>query len=82
VILNAGYATASSTLRFKLEVDVDGGRPPAEEDGRRTAGQIDAARLLGLASEPPHELAQKFTIGQLAHSAARSKLTNLRSKAL
>jgi hypothetical protein len=64
------------------QVDVHGRATPAVHDGGRAAGEVDGRRCTGGSTELAHERADALRIGQVAHSAARSKLTRRRISAL
>jgi hypothetical protein len=74
-------------LRLDLDVDVDRRRPPADENGGRSAGEVHVRFPIRRTAEQAHELPNARGVCELAHSyrrlsAARSKLTSRRMSAL
>src|SRR5438445_8728151 len=72
----------SIALRNDSEVDIDCVFAPMFQNSARAASQIDSARLARLRGDGPHEGTKPRLVYGLTHSAARSKLTNLRISAL
>jgi hypothetical protein len=65
-----------------LDVHVDGARSPAKEDRRGAASEVEAYVTIRFPSQFPHEALNALRIYRPAHSAAFSKLTSLRTRAL
>ncbi len=74
--------SSRSVSGTQMDVDVDRRTAPADEDRRRTTGQV--ARAVGVRFSPEclHEALEAPRVGQLAHSAARSNRTSRRTSAL
>src|SRR6185503_2078756 len=72
----------SVRLGLDLDVHVDGARSPAEEDRRGSAGEVEMDVPIRLSSQLPHEAPDALRVYRPAHSAAFSKLTSLRTRAL
>ena len=70
------------TIWNQLDVNINRGFAPAKEHCCRPASEVDAGAVSRGSTERAHEPRQAFTSGQLAHSAARSKLTSRRISAL
>src|SRR5436305_7646815 len=86
LVLEAGKGTKEPVgLGLHLDVDdvdVDRARTPTEEDGRGTAREVKADVPLRLPAELAHEAADSRRVYRPPHSAAFSKLTSRRTRAL
>jgi hypothetical protein len=65
-----------------LDIEVNGARPPADQDRRGAAGEVHPRSGLRLLGQSAHEPPDPAGIGYFTHSAARSKLTRRRTSAL
>ncbi len=69
-------------FRNHLDVEADGAGAPAEENRGDATGEVDTGFDLGFGSESPDELAYPRLVYRPTHSAASSKLTRRRMRAL
>src|SRR5215210_3825543 len=69
-------------LRLHLDVHVDGAHPPAQKDRGRTSCEVEADIAFSLPPQLLHEAVDPLRVYRPAHSAAFSKLTSRRRRAL
>src|SRR5688572_14522376 len=69
-------------LGEKTQIHIDSARSPVQKNGGCSTGEINSCRDFHFLTERAHELLDSFRVSYLAHSAARSKLTSLRTREL